>query len=171
MLELRLFGFIHNLLVILQKYILNIIFLIFFITFKNRIRTIWLDPDPAKRFGSERIRIRNTGDGYSRRQKALLFHNYMVSIPQMPPPYTQRTQYNNIHTNKLQLLIEKKRHKLNITAYILKTKNTVVQCYITVIPSYTNIQKKKDQQYSTKVLCTHGKGWALVTETPWFWEK
>ena len=31
----------------------------------NRIRTIWLDPDPAKRFGSERIRIRNTVGTYA----------------------------------------------------------------------------------------------------------
>ena len=66
----------------------------------------------------------------------------------------------------------KKRHKLNITAYIFKQKIQLCSATLhTVILSYTNIQKKKDQQYSTKVLCTHGKGWALVTETPWFWEK
>ena len=64
MIKFILFCFIHNflfliqsLLVIFQKIFIQLTsFILCFMTYKGRIRTIWPDPDPTKRFGSSRIR-------------------------------------------------------------------------------------------------------------------
>ena len=65
-LKFRLFCFIHSFLFLIQSLLVIFQKIFFFMTFygwiRSRIRTIWPDqaPDLAKRFGSDRIRLRNT---------------------------------------------------------------------------------------------------------------